>query len=96
MLKLWQHYIDVFRRIIASGWLVVKRSRSPVRYYVYPHSSLPTKWRMSEAIEIQDYANGFNDVAGTSKFLRIQYNVITEKGYYLWHQDAGRVGRGRA
>lgn len=66
MLKLWEHYVNAFRRLIVGGWIVVKRNGSPVHYYVYPNTSLPTKFTLREAYGILENARSIANYGSTS------------------------------
>lgn len=66
MLEYWSNYVDVFRKLIAAGFIIVKRKGSCLYWWVYPHSSVPAKLKIKEAYEILSYSDRSLDLFGST------------------------------
>lgn len=67
MLDLWRNYVDVFRKLIAHGFIVVKRKNSCLYKWVYPYTNCPHKYKIKEAHEILDYALRSDNTFGSTR-----------------------------
>lgn len=76
MKELWSFYVDVFKSLITSGWSVYKTTGSTVYRWVYTHTSLPTKFRLGVASEINTIANGFCSRANTTRNIPYSCSVF--------------------
>lgn len=63
----WKEYVDIFKKLICSGWLVFKRSGKSLYMWVYPHCSLPTKYTIKEAYAINCVANDSRAFFGSTR-----------------------------
>lgn len=71
MLELYRNYVDVFRKLIVSGWKIYKRKHSCLYMWVYPYTDVPTRFRIREAYEINNTANAAATLFGTTRTLNI-------------------------
>ena len=76
MRLIWENYIGQFRKLLRDGWTIYKTGNSKVRTWVYPYTSLPTKFRMRDAIEINNIADSFNRVAGTTRTVNVACSIF--------------------
>lgn len=93
MQTLWINYFKVFRALIVEGWQIYKKYKGVTYYWVYPNTSLPTKWRLSEAYEISRGAAGLAHRFGITNTTFINFNILhtTET---IWQEEV--YGRGKA
>ncbi len=70
MQQLWGKYFDTFRDLITAGWKIYKsgKKNSTLYFWVYPHTTLPTTFRLKEANEIN------NTAVSSSKLFGSTYN----------------------
>lgn len=67
MQKLYKHYFNAFRKLITDGWLIYNKRGSILYRWVYPCTSLPTKFSMREAYEITSAADASSFLYGTTR-----------------------------
>ena len=83
MLQLWEHYVKVFRKLITDGWQVYRTTGSTLYTWVYPFTSLPTKFRLKEAYEINNRASVYSRVFATTRAIDYSFSVSYDTREFL-------------
>ena len=94
MIELWKNYVAVFRKLITDGWIVVTRKSSCLYLWVYPYTSLPTKFRIKEAYEISNYADRYFDSAGTTRIINVGCSIFYDTRRCIWGGNKEAYGKG--
>ena len=89
MKEVWRNYTVVFKKLICAGFLIFKNSKSSVYTWVYPYTSIPTKYKIKEAYGIYQDANKFNHIAGSISFIPIHFNIVYTNED-IWREEIGR------
>lgn len=81
--KLWENYLAIFRSLVTSGWEIYRTDKSIIRTWVYSYCSLPTKFKMKEANEINVYADKSIQLFGSSTRTNIHCNIFYDTKTFL-------------
>lgn len=76
MRSIWQHYVSNFQRLIQDGWTIYRTKGSSLYRWVYPYTTLPTKFRLKEALNINNIANRSSESFGTTCNCNVACSIL--------------------